>query len=186
MKANSLLRRTSSLLPGALLAAGLLLSAAPKPAAADGPPIITSVRVEAIGAVDTAAIAQVLELEVGSPLDKRRLRDVITTLYAGGEVEWLRVESTESAGGIDVLVRLSLRSTISDIKVRTKSLILRVKIRRWLQLEPRDPVTAAGIEVSRRRVERRLLDRGYADVRVEAYLNYDRKSNTVAVEFEVV
>ena len=186
MKANSLLRRTSSLLPGALLAAGLLLSAAPTPAATDGPPIITGVRVEAIGAVDTAAIARVLELEVGSPLDKRRLRDVITTLYAGGEVEWLRVESTESVGGIDVLVRLSLRSTISDIKVHTKSPILRVKIRTWLQLEPRDPVTAAGIEVSRRRVERRLLDRGYADARVEAYLNYDRKSNTVGVEFEVV
>ncbi len=176
--------RSSRLLAGALLTAILLWSAASAPAAG-GPPIITSVRVEATGAVNAAEVAGVLELEIGSPLDKRRLRDVITTLYAGGEVEWLRVESTESPGGVDVLVRLNLRSTISDIRVRAKGPLLRVKIRRWLQLEPRDPVTAAGIEVSRRRVERRLFERGYAEARVDAYLNYDRKSNTVVVEFEV-
>ncbi len=185
MTAIPLLRRTSGLLPGALLAAGLLLSTATTLAAAEDLPVVASVRVEAIGNVDTAAIVEVLELEVGSPINRNRLRDVITTLYAGGEVEWLRVESTEAPGGLDVLVRLSLRSTISGIKVRTRSPILRVKIRRWLQLEPRDPVTAAGIEVSRRRVERRLFERGYADARVDAYLNYDRKSNTVVVEFEV-
>ncbi len=184
MQSISPLRRSPRLLSGALLTAVLLASAVAAPAA-DGPPIITSVGVEATGAVNAAEMAEVLELEVGSPLDKRRLRDVITTLYAGGEVEWLRVETTESPGGVDVLVRLNLRSTISDIKVHAKGPLLRVKIRRWLQLEPGDPVTAAGIEVSRRRVERRLIERGYADVRVEAYLNYVRESNTVAVEFEV-
>ncbi len=31
----------------------------------------------------------------------------------------------------------------------------------------------------------RLQDRGFADARVDAYLNYNRKTNAVAVEFEV-
>ncbi len=184
MKLISPLRRSSRLLPGALLAA-ILVSAAAAPAVADEPPLVTSVRVEATGPIDAAAVAEVLEIRVGSPLDRRRLREVITSVYAGGEVESLRVEGTETADGIAILVRLSYRSTISDVKVRVDKPVLRIWIRRWLQLEPGDPVTAAGIEIARRRVERRLFDRGFADATVEAYLDYNRKSNTVAIEFDV-
>jgi len=142
--------------------------------------------VEATGPVDESAIIEMLDLEVGKYLDKQRLREVIMTLYAGGDVEWLRVESAESAEGADVVIHLSLRSRLSQIEVHTKSPILRVKIHRWLQLEPGDPVTTAGIEANRRKVERRLHDRGYADATVEAYLDFNRKTNTIAVEFEVV
>jgi outer membrane protein assembly complex protein YaeT len=46
-------------------------------------------------------------------------------------------------------------------------------------------VTASGIEIGRRRIERRLQDRGFADAVVEAYLNYDRGSNTVELELLV-
>ncbi|MDX2438029.1 MAG: BamA/TamA family outer membrane protein [Acidobacteriota bacterium] len=173
-----------SALPGLLLVA-LSALVTPSPSAAEESPLITSVRVEATGPVDTAGVIGVLELKVGSPVDKQRLRDVITTLYAGAQLEWLRVETTPSPGGVDVLVRLSYRSTISDVKVTTKKPLLRVKIHRWLRLQIGDPVTSAGVEVSRRRVERRLQERGYADVEVEAYLDFNRKSNTVGVEIDV-
>ena len=164
-------------------AVGLLLI--PISAAATEGPIVSSVRVESIGPVDDKGIIEILELEVGSHLDKERLREVIMTLYAGGNVEWLRVETSESAEGADVVIHVSYRSRMSQIKVHTKSPILRVKIHRWLQLEPGDPVTVAGIDASRRRVERRLHDRGYADAVVETYLDFNRKANTVAVEFVV-
>jgi outer membrane protein assembly complex protein YaeT len=186
MGSISSLQRRFTLLPGALLAAWLSLPATAIHAEGDGPPIVTAVRVEATGPIEAGELARVLEIEVGSPLDRRRIRELITTLYAGGEVEWLRVESTETAGGIEVEVRLSLRSTISNIKVAAPNPILRIRVHRWLQLEVGDPVTASGIEVNRRRVERRLNERGFADAQVDAYLNYERKSNTVAVEFEVV
>ena len=75
---------------------------------------------------------------------------------------------------------------MSQINVHTKSPILKVKIHRWLQLEPGDPIPVGGIEASRRRVERRLHDRGYADATVEAYLDFNRKTNTVALDFMVV
>jgi len=168
-----------------LFAAAIAFSAVAVPVTAEELPLVTSVQVEATGPVDTAAVADILELEVGSPINRKRLREVITTLYAGGQLEWLRVESTPSPGGIDVLVRLSYRSTISDIKVSTKSPLLRIKVHRWLRLNIGDPVTSAGIEVSRRRVERRLQDRGYVDAEVDAYINYNRRSNTVDVEIEV-
>ena len=149
-------------------------------------PIVSSIRVEATGPVDETAIIEILELEVGRHLDKQRLREVIMTLYAGGDVEWLRVESAESPEGADVVIYLSFRSRLSKVEVHTKSPILKVKVHRWLQLEPGDPVPVAGIETSRRRVERRLHDRGYADATVEAYLDFNRKANTVAADFVVV
>lgn len=170
---------------------GLLLSVLctafavpPRAEALDGPLIMTA-RVEAIGPVDENEILEVLELQPGGRLDRQRLRDLILTLYAGGEVESLRVDTHDTDGGIDVLVRLSFRSKISEVKVRAGSPTLRVKVRRWVQLEIGDPVTAAGIDASRRRVERRLRDRGYADAVVDAYIVFDRPTNTVAVEFEI-
>ena len=176
-------RSTSWLLRTPLLL-GLLLI--PVSAEATEGPIVSSVRVKSTGPVDDTAIIETLDLEVGNHLDKERLRDVIMTLYAGGDVEWLRVESTESAEGADVVIHVSYRSRMSQINVHTRSPILKVKIHRWLQLEPGDPVTVARIEASRRRVERRLHDRGYADAVVETYLDFNRKTNTVAAEFVVV
>ena len=148
-------------------------------------PRIVSSRVEAIGPVDEAAIIDVLELHEGSRLNRQLLRELILTLYAGAEVERLRVVATDTDGGVDVVVRMSNRSKISGVKVRTRRPTLRVKVRRWVQIEVGDPVTSEGIEASRRRVERRLHDRGYTDAVVEAYLDFDRKTNTVGVEFEV-
>ncbi len=165
------------------LAIGLLLI--PVSAAATEGPIVSSVRVESIGPVDEAGTIEILELGVGKHLDRQRLREVIMTLYAGGGVEWLRVEEAGSAEAADIVIHISHQSRISQIRVQTRSPILRVKIHRWLQLKPDDPVTVARIEASRRRVERRLHDRGYADAAVEAYLDFNRKANTVAVEFEV-
>jgi outer membrane protein assembly complex protein YaeT len=147
--------------------------------------LIRHATVEAIGPVDEAAIIEVLELQPGQRLDRQRLRDLILTLYASGEVEWLRVESTEADDGIDIVIRLSTRSKISAIRVRTGNPMLRVRVRRWMQMDIGDPVTAEGIEANRRRIERRLHERGYTNAVVEAYVDFDRQTNTVAMEFEV-
>jgi outer membrane protein assembly complex protein YaeT len=147
--------------------------------------VIGRARVEAIGPIDQDAIIEALELQPGARLDRQRLRELILTLYASGEVEWLRVEAEEADEGIDVLIRLSTRSKVSSVKVLTKRPAMRIKVRRWLQIELGDTVTTERIEASRRRVERRLHDRGYTNHLVEAYLEFDRSANTVALQFEV-
>jgi outer membrane protein assembly complex protein YaeT len=167
-----------------LICTGAVLTAARAVEALEGPRIVNS-RVEAIGPVDEAAVLDVLGLEVGNHLDRHLLRELLLTMYAGSEVEWLRVETAEVEGGIDVVVRMSNRSTISNVRVKTNRPMLRVKVRRWVQIEVGEPVTASGIEASRRRVERRLHDRGFTDAIVDAYIEFDRASNTVGVEFEV-
>lgn len=149
-------------------------------------PLIVSARVEAIGPVDEDGILEVLELQVGNRINRQRLRELILTLYAGAEVERMRVITAETEGGVDVVVRMSNRSTVSGVKIRTGKPTRRVKIRRWVQIEIGDPVTAEGIEASRRRVERRLHDRGFTDAVVDVYLDFDRRTNTVGVEFDVV
>jgi outer membrane protein assembly complex protein YaeT len=163
-----------------LMMVGLPISAD----ATEGPLIVRS-RVEAIGPVDEEGILEVLELQPGSRLDRQRLRELILTLYAGAEVERLRVSTAQVDGGVEVVVRMSNRSKVSAVRVRTGKPTLKVRVRRWVQIDLGDPVTAERIETSRRRVERRLHDRGYSDAVVEAYIGFDRKSNTVAVEFEV-
>ncbi len=171
---------------GLYLAAALAAAAGPA-AASDGPSaVIASIRVEAEGPVDAALVADLLGLRVGEPLDRANLREVIRTAYARGRVERLRVDVTESPAGLELVVDISYRSTISRIVVDTDNFVLRTRVRRWLRLKPGDPVTASGIEIGRRRVERRLQDRGFAAALVEAYLNYDRGSNTVELELLVV
>jgi outer membrane protein assembly complex protein YaeT len=162
-----------------------VIMAIPQIADADEGPLIVSARVEAIGPVDEEGILEVLELQPGQRIDRQRLRELILTLYAGAEVERLRVMTADVEGGVDVVVRMSNRSTVSGVKVRTGRPALRIKVRRWVQFEIGDPVTAEGIEAGRRRVERRLHDRGFADALVEAYVDFDRRSNTVALEFVV-
>jgi outer membrane protein insertion porin family len=162
----------------------ILLVVSPGAAASEGP-VIRSSGVEAIGPVDAASIIEVLELQPGARLDRQRLRELILTLYASGDLEWLRVEAADAEEGIDVVIRLSTRSKVSSVKVYTKRPAMRVKVRRWVKIEIGDTVTTESIETSRRRVERRLHDRGFTNHLVEAYLEFDRKANTVAVEFEV-
>ncbi len=148
-------------------------------------PVVASVQVRANSPGRGEDVAEILEIQVGQPLDRARLRNLIMTFYAGGQVEWLRVESAETPDGLDVVVEINFRSTISDIKVRTKKPLLRARVHRWLQLEIGDPVIVADIETSRRRVERRLQDRGWAAAAVDAYLEFNRETNTVEVEIEV-
>ena len=167
-----------------IAAAVLALIISSGAAAAEGPPI-NHIQVKGASPTDAAAIIELLGLEVGKPLDRRLLREVVSTLYAGGQVEWLRVEAAESAEGVNLVVELRYQARISQIRVRTKRPTLRVKIHRWLQLEEGAGVTAAGVEAGRRRVERKLRDRGYTQAVVEAYLEYNRKANTVVVEYVV-
>ncbi len=169
---------------GRIAAVVMVLVVCAGAAAAEGLPI-SNILVKGVNPAETAAITELLELEIGRPLDRRHLREVVSTLYAGGQVEWLRVEAAESAEGIDVRVELRYQARISQIRVRTKRPTLRVKIHRWLQLEEGAGVTVAGVEAGRRRVERKLRDRGYTQAVVEAYLEYNRKANTVVVEYVV-
>ncbi len=78
---------------------------------------VTRVSVEADGALDAAALLRVLGLAQGSSLDRQQIREAILALYAGGEVEWIRVESEPFEGGLAVTVRISARSKISKARV---------------------------------------------------------------------
>ena len=99
--------------------AAVMVLVAPSIAEATEGPMIVSARVEAIGPVDEDGILEVLELQEGNRIDRQRLRELILTLYAGAEVERLRVITADTDGGVDVVVRMSNRSTVSGVRVRT-------------------------------------------------------------------
>jgi outer membrane protein insertion porin family len=141
--------------------------------------------VRADGPVDAAAVIRVLGLEAGQPLDRQQIREAILAMYAGGEVEWVRIEATEVEGGLEVVIRLSNRSKISKVDVRTRNPIRKNQVRKWLDLQLGDPVSVAKVDAGRRRALRKLRQQGYADARVELSLEFRRSSNTVDVTVEL-
>jgi outer membrane protein assembly complex protein YaeT len=151
---------------------------------AEGPPI-SSIAVAGGDPVDSEAIVEILGLKVGEPVDLRQLRETIHALYARADVEWIRVEGEEREDGLQVLVQIRNRTEISAVNVRIGKPILKRRVQKWLELEPGTRITTGEIEAAQRRVLRRLQDRGYADARVDTYLEYTRASNTVRVTVEV-
>ncbi|HQP43813.1 MAG TPA: hypothetical protein PLV66_09060, partial [Thermoanaerobaculales bacterium] len=165
-------------------ALAIALAALLWPAAAGAQQTVTRVSVEAPGAFDAEGLLRVLGLAEGRPVDRQLLREAILALYAGGEIERIEVESEPLQGGLAVTVRISVRSKISKVDVRTGSPILRNQLKKWMALEPGEPVSVATVEAGRRRAERKLRERGHPEPRVDVYLDFERSSNTVAVTIE--
>jgi outer membrane protein assembly complex protein YaeT len=142
---------------------------------------VASITVLGDRAEDRAAIIEVLGLEVGEPIDRRQLRDAILAVYAGGDVERVRVEAVEVAESLDVTVTASFRSRIAKIEVSARSPLTKNQVKRWMELAPGDPVSFSRIEAGRRRAIRKFRERGYADPQIEVYVDYRRESNTVVL-----
>jgi outer membrane protein assembly complex protein YaeT len=158
-----------------------ILLVTPLPALASRDLPVSRVTVLGDGQVDEAAVTEVLGLRIGDPLDRRQLRETIQVFYARTDVEWLRVEAHEQDNGLDVTVRVRMRATLSRLEVRTGNPILKNRVQKWLELQPGARISAAIVEAAQRRVVRRLQDRGYADPRIEAFIDYRRSSNTVVL-----
>jgi outer membrane protein insertion porin family len=156
--------------------------AVPLPLAATvTPPTIAHVAVESDGPISRDATLEVLGLEVGGTLDRKLLRRAILAMYASTDAEWVKIEAAETTEGLDVLVRISVRPTVEKIHIEVGNRVMRKRIEKWLEIGLGDVVTQAKIETGRRRIERRLRERGYIDPKVDIYLDYRRPTNTVVV-----
>ncbi len=168
-----------SILMGAVLC--LMAMAAPLTAAGiDGVPIAV-LTLEGDGEFDRAAIFEVLGLEEGGVIDRKLLRERILAMYASTGAEWVKVDAAETPAGLDVLVQLSLKPTIDKVHVEVRNRLLRKRFEKWLEIEHGDVVSIATIEAGKRRIARKLRERGYADPQVDVYLDYQRPTNTVNV-----
>ncbi len=136
--------------------------------------------------VDGAAVAKVLGIEPGRPLDRARLRRGLQAMYAAEDVEHVRVEAEPTEGGLLLRVRVRALSRASALVVEAPTLLWRQRARRWFDLEPGDPVSAARVEAGVRRVRREARRRGFHEATAEAWLDYDAVSDTVAVTVVLV
>ena len=122
--------------------------------AEDRPQVVRQVEVDADGALGRDVVVKLLGLEKGSPLDRRRLREGVHALYAGGEVEHLVVEAEEVEGGIDVTVVVRQPARISAVVVVGVRGHWEGRVRSWLELEAGQAVSASQVEAAVRRVLR--------------------------------
>jgi outer membrane protein insertion porin family len=151
----------------------------------DDPPPIVRVEVVTDGDLRPAAIQDLLGLTEGAPLDRRRLREGIRALYAGGGVDQLEVVAEEEGGGLAVTVTMSATPRLADLDVEGASLLLGARLREWTGLRRGAFITAGDVESAVARVRRRLDQMGWEEAHVEASLDYRREDNTVNVEIDV-
>ena len=163
------------------IAAWLVATTAPPLAANINETPIASLSVESDGPVNRDATLEVLGLEIGGTLDRTLLRDAILSMYASTDAEWVKIEAAETPDGLDVLVRISVKPTVAQIHVEVGNRVLRKRIEKWLEVARGDVVSTTSIEAGARRITRKLRERGYADPKVDVFLDYQRATNTVAV-----
>jgi len=169
-------------------AVSLLLLLAPLTiAAADEPePVVRHVQVESDTPLRRTDLPKVLGLVQGRPLDRRRLRQGIRGLYAGGELEDLEVNAERvGTGVIDLTIRVRFRARISRLRLKGVGVLWRTRILSWLHLHKGDPFSEAALEAGVRRVRRELEDRGYLDAVVDPEATYDREANSVEVTIRI-
>jgi len=130
-------------------------------------------------------VPQVLGLELGSLLDKTRLRLGIQALYATGEIEQVTVSSSNQPQGVAVVVDVSYKPTLSSVVVDAPNAAWRRRVGRWIELRPMSKVSVTTIETGIRRAVRELRSRGYTAARVEPFLQYSHQDNTVALTVQV-
>ena len=162
-------------------AAWLIATTAPPLAANINETPIARLSVESDSSVNHEATLEVLGLEIGETLDRALLRDAILSMYASTDAEWVKIEAAETSDGLDVMVRISVKPTVAQIHIEVGNRVLRKRIEKWLEVGRGDVVSLTSIEAGARRITRKLRERGYADPRIEAFLDYHRATNTVAV-----
>lgn len=128
------------------------------------------------------ALTELLGLKIGAPLDAGLLRSGLQAATASGLIRWIRVEKEETGEGLEIRVSMDLRPRLAKIEISAPTLKWRLKLRRWIDQSPGDPVEAAQIELMARKIERRVADAGYPEGRVNPYLSFVRATNTVKLQ----
>jgi outer membrane protein assembly complex protein YaeT len=147
---------------------------------------IVAVEIRSEGLSSDRDIEGILGLEVGEPLDRRRIRRGIQILMAAGEFSWIRVRTDPEGAGIKVTVEIDLHPRLGALKVEVPSMLWEIRVRRWLDIEVGDPVNPDRFESAARRIRRRIESLGYPDVEVNPYLSLNRGSHEVSATLEVV
>jgi outer membrane protein assembly complex protein YaeT len=156
----------------------LVVQLMPFPAAAQ---VVGSIEVVTDSADQAVQVPEALGLVNGRQINRRRMREGLLALYAGGELEHVRVELEERDGQLEVTIHARYKPRLTEIEVSGPSLRWRSRVGGWLELHRHGPVTAGEIETGVRRVLRELRKRGYTEATVEPELDYNPSTNTVAL-----
>jgi len=147
----------------ALVLAALLAGTAP-----DAPvpaPVVATVRIEGDPS-DEARLSRYMEIKPGQPLDPELVRHVVELLYATGEYADVVVETTPTAGGVEVVFRLVKAPLLAEVRVEGDRLVKPDALRRAARLRAREPLWPARLEQAARDVALGLAQRGYLEARV--------------------
>jgi len=155
----------------AFVLAALLAGTAPAAPEPDAAPVVTAVRIDGDPA-DQSRLGRYVEIKPGQRLDPELVRHVVELFYATGEYADVVVETTPSAGGVEVVFRPVKAPLLDEVRVEGDRLLKPDVVRRLARLRPREPLWPARLEQGARDVGVALSQRGYLEARVSAAIRH--------------
>jgi len=141
--------------------------------------MIHSVSFEGIAEEDRASMISLLGLETGKMLDPGKIRRGFQAAAASGRIRWIRLEKIPGPEGVDLILKVEIQPRLAEIRIIAPGKRWPLMIRRQLNLRSGDPVDVARIEMITARIRRKIIDSGYPEARLDSYLDYSSRTNSV-------
>lgn len=182
----------------AALAAGLLLLAAVRPAAAQqtaappaaagteaAAPAVTAVEIASPHVIPEGQVREAIGPLAGRPRLRGAVRDSVARVWQLGLFEAVRVEERPEPGGVRLVYHLRRRPHLREVAFRGDVELPGVDVAEVLALGPGDPADPARLEQARRALLERYRREGYLAARVDVESRTDEATNARDVVFAI-
>lgn len=128
--------------------------------------MVQELRVRGNAKVESDAILTMLKTQKGDPLDPKKIRDDIRTLYDLGYFSDIRFFKVDVAGGVEVVVQVTEKPSITKISFEGNQEITEDTIKEKLGTKLYTIVNEATITQDVRMIEKQYAEKGYYLARV--------------------
>lgn len=129
--------------------------------------IVTGIEVRGNQKIETEAILGTIETKVGMPYSAERIQRDLRALYRMGAFADLRVEKTETAGGLRLLYIVQERSNISRILFEGNKKVKEEKLRELIDVKPYAAADSSRLASSVRKIREHYASEGYHVAEIE-------------------
>src|SRR6201997_3191150 len=131
-----------------------VLSRAPAPQSAPGPPIIRSIDVEYTGpaTISRERILAQMRTKVGQVYTNEIVQEDIKALYKTGYIRNVRIFAQPEGDGVKVIIAVQTRAIVREIEINGAEHIKPKRLRKEIKVQLNHAVDEAALEESREKI----------------------------------
>jgi outer membrane protein insertion porin family len=146
---------------------------------------ILSVSLSADAKFDLEALREHLAFKAGERLTVRNMQKTIKTLYATGDFRDVRVNADVAAGGVNVMIVLSLNYRVAEVNFDGLGGEDRNRAERDVNFRRGDVLSLNAVDRSAVALQEELGRDGYLNASVDPETNFDRATSQALIIFHV-